>query len=145
MAKPTKSYRGAKKFVHVDGIRFDSLLEAETYRKLKKVCPFCQIDTQFKLVAKPKTRVFPVMYWKVDFRLSHPCLETPIYVEPKAVLTKDFMIKLKFFEYNDPESFSNLWFVVPDNFNQERITKFQCRTKSKVVRLKNLHTICPKV
>ena len=85
------------------------------------------------------------MNWKVDFRLSHPCLEASIYVESKAILTDDFMIKLKFFEYSNTEAFNNLWFVVPDKFKQEQITKFQRRTKSKVVRLRELQTISPRV
>lgn len=103
-----KTKYGANKIM-IDDINFDSMLEANYYLYLlyeKKIGTIIDFELKPSFVLQPSfkknERKFQQIKYIADFKVFLPTGETVI-VDTKGVMTADFKLKQKMFEYKYPD------------------------------------------
>ena len=104
---PTTQLQSLKKS-SPDDIFFASQWEFKVYKKLLEWFDAELIKPQYKVEIKPKTYVYPAMYWKADFAIIGNSKQPRLLVEAKGFVTNDFKLRLKLLQYTHPE----LWRIV---------------------------------
>jgi hypothetical protein len=83
---------------------FPSRLEAKTYLILKKVFGIKNFTSQFAVEVKPKTPIYPAIYWKVDFKVHEPF----VLIEAKGENLPEFKRNLQYLQLFNPVEFGQL-------------------------------------
>ena len=104
----TNKYKNKK--TTINGIKFDSKLEAKRYSELKLLEKGGQIEglilqPSFELIPtfKKNGTTFRKTTYKADFQYYDKVKEKTIIEDTKGFKTKDYLIKKKLFEYKYPE------------------------------------------
>ena len=104
----TKTKYKNKKVI-VDGILFDSKLEAERYKQLKEleqkgVIKNLQLQKNFELIPKFKKRgkVYRKTSYRADFTYTIVATDETIVEDTKGFKTDVYLLKKKLFEYKFP-------------------------------------------
>lgn len=95
--------------------------------RINRLVPPELIKCQYKVEVKPKTYVYPAMYWACDFAVVDTRGRPLLLIEAKGFVTNDFKAKLKFLEHSHPE----LWrivAVVKDGADAQRIDSSSKKT-----------------
>ncbi|MDF0553399.1 hypothetical protein [Kamptonema sp. UHCC 0994] len=103
-----------------EDIFFASHWEFDVYMRIRRLVDPERIKCQYKVEIKPKTYVYPAMFWKCDFAVVGNDDKLQLLIEAKGFLTDDFRTRLKFLQYTHPE----LWrivAVVKNGANAQRI------------------------
>lgn len=105
-------YKASK--VNWGNITFDSKLEFEVFRTLKRRFYLPNISVHQPIVIRPKTTWFKPQLWKVDFVIKTKELQgEKLYVEVKGIVQADFKERMKNLSYFFPQIFENLVVVCP--------------------------------
>lgn len=103
----------------VDGIIFDSILEANTYRSLCRcaVNLGLKIEVHHSVLVRPASRNYRVKYWKIDFLISNN-YGKKLYVEVKGQPQEiqNLIGQVKLLDIFSPVVHDELLIVVPTNF-----------------------------
>jgi len=93
---------------------FASSLELNVYRQLRKYLPKSSIQCQHKLQIKPGTKVYPPLYWRVDFAIK-PSTDEPKcpirFIEAKGFALEVFKRNLQYLQLFDEYSYNRLLVV----------------------------------
>lgn len=97
---------------YLDSEFFASQIELSVFRLLKTI-PSIRVDRQYPLTIKDRTRTYPKMSWRCDFRV-HSLYDSEKFlnIEAKGTLhLREFQHTLKYLEYFNPLEYSRLLIV----------------------------------
>ncbi len=102
----------------IDGITFDSLLEASTYRILKSICETFSLDLEvhYPCLIRAKSDYYPAKAWKIDYRLTGKGKRLYIEVKGQPQEYKVLIDNVKNLALYSPVAYTNLMVVVPQSY-----------------------------
>jgi hypothetical protein len=97
---------------YIDGIRFVSQLEAQTYQTLKKHSKVSDINTQTRVQLMPKNSQYKAKFWRIDFSFTWNN-EHVVYLEAKGIVDTTIVNNSRILSEHNPDIFSRFIIVAP--------------------------------